>query len=139
MILNIILWVLQGLMAAFFLFHTYLKFAVPQDLPPLMSWLYDLSQPMLILIGVAEFLGALGLILPGLTGARPRLTVYAALGLAAIMGLAIIWHVPRGEVESIGTNVVVGLILLFIAYGRARLRPHRDRSITKKQPGAAAE
>ncbi|MCI0678644.1 MAG: DoxX family protein [Actinobacteria bacterium] len=47
----------------------------------------------------------------------------AAFGLAAVMVGAIIWHAPRGEALQMGNNVVVGLVMIYLGYGRWRLAP----------------
>ena len=80
-------------------------------------------------LGVAEVLGAIGLILPGLLGIRPGLTPLAAAGLVIIMTgatvLTLAGVVPGGGVAAALIPLVVGLLSAFVAYGRWRLRPHR--------------
>ena len=91
-----------------------------------MAWLYDLynSSPALsAFIGLAELLGAAGLILPGLTKIQPRLTVWAAVGLAIIMVLAAVYHLQRGESGSVGMNAVAFALAGLVAYGRWRVVP----------------
>jgi hypothetical protein len=78
--------------------------------------------------GTAEILGGLGLILPGLPRIQTRLTPLAAAGLMLVMVGAIIYHSTRGEFTNIGMNVVLMLIMGFIAYGRWKLKPLSDRS-----------
>lgn len=117
------LWVLQWILGIYFIAVGILHFVVPAGLPDLMSWMYDLSDSLHAIVGVAEILGGLGLILPGLTGIRPDLTVPAALGLVVVMVAAAFWHVGREEFTNIGTNVLNGAILAYIAYGRWRLAP----------------
>jgi uncharacterized membrane protein YphA (DoxX/SURF4 family) len=124
--LNIGLWVVQALLAVLFLFQGVIKFAPPPNLPATMQWLYDLykSSPALsAFIGVAELAGAAGLILPGLTKIRPRLTIWAAVGLMIVMLLAAIYHLQRGEPSIIGMNAVVLVLSGLIAYGRWRIAP----------------
>jgi F0F1-type ATP synthase assembly protein I len=55
------------------------------------------------------------------------LTVWAALGLAAVMIGAMIWHLTRGEAQNMGLNIAIALIMGFIAYGRYKLRPIPER------------
>jgi uncharacterized membrane protein YphA (DoxX/SURF4 family) len=74
-------------------------------------------------IGVAEVLGAIGLILPGLLGIRPGLTPLAAAGLVIIMTGATALTVAGGDVGSALIPLVVGLLSAFVAYGRWRLSP----------------
>lgn len=123
-----LLWVLQVVFGIYFVAVGVLHFIVPDGLPELMGWMYELSDTLHLVSGTAEILGGLGLLLPGLTGIRPELTVWAAVGLALVMVGAVIWHLGRGEVVSIVLNLVNAGILLFIAYGRARLAPLEART-----------
>lgn len=109
-----------------------MHFVVPEGLPDLMGWMYDLSDTVHAIAGVAEILGGLGLILPGLTGIRPELTVAAAGGLLLVMLGAVVFHVSRGEIPSIVTNVVNAVVMAYIAYGRLRLAP-----LGSSEPAAA--
>lgn len=123
-----VLWVLQWVFGLYFIAIGVMHFIVPEGLPELMSWMYDLDDTLHVVAGVAEILGGLGLILPGLTGIRPELTVFAALGLGAVMVGAVIFHLGRNEPMLIGTNVFNILVMSYIAYGRGRLAPLRGRS-----------
>jgi uncharacterized membrane protein len=118
-----VLWVLQWVFGLYFIAVGVLHFIVPQGLPDLMSWMYELDDNLHVIFGVAEILGGFGLILPGLTGIRPELTIAAAVGLLIVMLGAIIFHVGRNEVISIGTNVLNAVVMGYIAYGRWRLAP----------------
>jgi len=119
--MNIALWFVQFLLAVQFLWHGYFMIAPPPNLPETARWVYDLAPALRIFIGVAELLAAAGLILPGLTRIRTGLTPLAALGLALIMILAIVFHLQRGEGFVI--NVVVLVLSSFVAYGRRRVKP----------------
>lgn len=118
-----VLWVLQWIFGAYFIAVGVMHFVVPEGLPDLMSWMYELSDTLHAVSGVAEILGGLGLILPGLTRTRPELTTLAALGLIVVMVGAVIWHTGRGEIANIVTNVINALVLAYIAYGRWKLAP----------------
>ncbi|HEX6299376.1 MAG TPA: DoxX family protein [Acidimicrobiia bacterium] len=117
------LWALQIVVGLFFIFLGILHFVVPEGLPSQLEWMYDLSTPVHYVTGVAEIMGGLGLILPGLTKIGTRLTPLAALGLMVLMTGAIIWHIRRGELFNVGTNLAVIMILSFIAYERWRIHP----------------
>jgi uncharacterized membrane protein YphA (DoxX/SURF4 family) len=86
-------------------------------------WLYAVPQDLAIFIGVAEFLGGVGLILPAITGIKPKLTPWAAIGLALVMTLAAVFHIARGEYIFMLINLVLGGVAAFIAYERLVVRP----------------
>ena len=133
--MNILLWVLQVLLAAFFLFNGIQHFIVPPGLPDRMTWMYDLPSGLHLVSGVAEVLAGFGLILPGLTRIQTRLTPLASLGLALVMAGAAVWHVTRGEYANAALNLVTGGLAGFLAYGRWKLRPLPDRATS--QPNAS--
>lgn len=120
---NRLLWILQIFFGIYFIFVGVVHFVLPDGLPGLMEWMYDLGDTTHLIVGIAEVLGGLGLILPSVTRIRPELTVYAALGLVLVMTGAIIWHATRSESSSIAQNVIIAGLLGFVAYGRARLYP----------------
>jgi DoxX-like family len=124
-IVNYALWIVQGLLAALFLFAGGMKLVLPLDK---LAGPTPLPGPFLRFIGVAEVLGAIGLILPGLVGIRPGLTPLAAAGLVIIMIGATAVTLASGELAAALISVVVGLLAAFVAYGRWRLAPHRGRS-----------
>ncbi len=112
-ITNYVLWTIQGLLALLFLFAGGMKLVLPIEA---MVTLVRLPGLFLRFIGVAEVLGAIGLILPWLLGIRRELTPLAASGLVIIMigATALTWASGRAA----GGPFVVGLLLLFVAYGR---------------------
>ena len=126
--MNRALWILQILLGVYFLAVGVMHFIVPDGLPSMMSWMYDLSTGLHVVSGVAEILGGLGLILPEVTGIRPALVPLAATGLALVMAGAIVYHIGRGETQNVVFNVVLIALLGFIAYGRSRLHPHKTRA-----------
>ena len=117
-----VLWVLQVLLAALFLFAGGMKFVMSIE-----EMTKDIPLPGLFLrfIGVCEVLGALGLILPGLLRIRPGLTPLAAAGLVIIMAGATAVSVAFGMGAMALVPFVVGLVAAFVAYGRWRLAPLR--------------
>ena len=81
--MNVVLWVVQGVLAAMFLPAGIVKSTQPREkLTAQLPWANDFSTPVLRLIGVAEFAAALGLVLPAATGIATVLTPLAASGLA---------------------------------------------------------
>ena len=121
--MNVALWIIQGLLAALFLFAGGAKLVMSADQ---MAGPVALPVWFLRFIGVAEVLGALGLVLPGPLRVRPLLTPLAAAGLVIIMIGATVVMWAGGMVAVALMNVVVALLAAFVAYGRWRLAPYRD-------------
>src|SRR5437016_3957167 len=119
------LWVVQGLLALLFLFTGGMKLVLPLEA---MQGPVELPGLFLRCIGVAEVLGALGLILPGLLRIRPGLTPLAAAGLVIIMIGATVITLAAGEVVAALISLVVGPLAAFVAHGRWRLAPLRGAS-----------
>jgi uncharacterized membrane protein YphA (DoxX/SURF4 family) len=119
------LWIVQGLLALLFLFAGGMKLVLPVEE---MTKQIQLPGLFLRFIGVAEVLGAIGLILPGLLRIRPGLTPLAAAGLVIIMIGATVVTLASGMVAPTLISLVVGLLAAFVAYGRWRLAPHRGSS-----------
>jgi uncharacterized membrane protein YphA (DoxX/SURF4 family) len=117
-----VLWVIQGLLAAVFLFVGSMKLTLPAEA-------LTASGPFpaffLRFIGVCEVLGALGLILPGLLRIRTELTPLAATGLVIIMTGATVTTVATMGVAPALIPLVLGLLAASIAYGRWQVAPLR--------------
>lgn len=115
------LWIVQWLLALLFVFAGGMKLVMPIE-----EMTKEIAWPGLFLrfIGVAELLGGLGLVLPGLTGIRPALTPLAALGLVIIMIGAVVATLMIGGGAQTLLPLVIGLASAFVAYGRWRLVPH---------------
>lgn len=98
--------------------------------PRAVAWYAAVPQPLIVLIGVCEVLGGIGLILPALTRVKPRLTPLAAAGLALTMVLAAGFHLLRGEYGLIPVNLVLAGVAAFVAVGRSNLRPLAPAPVT---------
>jgi len=123
--INVVLWVVQVLLALEFLLAGGIKLAMPIEA---MAKQAGMPGPFLRFIGVMELLGAIGLILPGILRIRTILTPLAAAGLVVIMiGATVIMFRMNGGVQAL-TPAVVGVLAAFVAYGRWRLAPLRDSS-----------
>lgn len=122
--MNVVLWVLQVLLALAFGMAGLLKLTQPVDkLAARMGWVNDFSPSIVRAIGLVEFLGAIGLILPALTGILPWLTPLAAVGFVLDMLGAAATHTRRKEFPMIGGNLVLLLIAAIIVYGRWMVAP----------------
>ena len=109
------LWIVQGLLALIFLFAGGMKLVLPVEV---LTAQMPLPGLFVRFIGVAEVLGAIGLILPGLLRIRPSLTPLAAAGLVIIMIGATVLTLAGDEVALALIPLVVGLLSAFVAYGR---------------------
>jgi len=113
---NIAVWTVSGLLAAMYLSAGLMKTLRPKPaLRAILPWVEDSSPRTVKLIGTFELLGALGLVLPWLTGITPVLTPIAATGLATIQALAIRVHIRRGEQSVLPFNAALLLTAAFVA------------------------
>jgi putative oxidoreductase len=126
-VLHVTLWVVQVLLAAFFLMaginHGLKPIAEAAQSSP---WITGIPVWLARFIGFAELAGAVGVVLPAATRVLPWLTPLAAAGLAVIMALAVPFHVLRGEASVVAFNVVPALLAAFVAWARstrARITP----------------
>ena len=122
---TVTLWIIQGLLAALFLFAGIMKLVLPLEA---LKGPVEFPGLFLRFIGVAEVLGALGLVLPGLLRIRTELTPLAAAGLVIIMIGATVTTVATGPVAPALFPLTVGLLAAFVAYGRWRMAPLGSRS-----------
>ena len=91
-----------------------MHFIAPPGLTALMAWMYDLSTTLHTIGGLAEILGGLGLILPGVTRIQTRLVPLTAAGLVLVMMGAMIYHIPRGETFNLVNNLFLAVLLAFV-------------------------
>ena len=118
--MNTVLWIVQGLLAMMFLMVGMMKLMQPKEkMVEKMGWVEDFSQSQIRNIGILEVMGALGLILPMLTGILPILTPLAAVGLGLTMMGAFKTHLRRKDIVPMGVmNVMLFMMAAFVAYGR---------------------
>jgi uncharacterized membrane protein YphA (DoxX/SURF4 family) len=123
--LNVLLWVLQVLLALIFMFAGVMKFIIPVE-----EMTKQIAMPgwFLHFIGVSEILGAIGLVLPGILRIRTGLTPLAAAALVVIMIGATTVNLKTGQRGAALITVVVGLLLVLVAYTRRRMAPHTQLS-----------
>lgn len=117
--MDIVLWILQIVLAAMFAMAGILKATQPKEkLLAQMPWVEDFSAGTVRFIGVMELLAAIGLILPAATDIVPILTPLAATGLAVVMILAALTHARRKEPSGIVITSLLGIVAIVIAWGR---------------------
>lgn len=117
--MGIAIWIVQGLLALVFAGSGISKLVQPYEkLAERMGYVKDFSPGAIRAIGTWEVLGAIGVILPALTGILPWLTPLAAFGLALIMAGAAATHLRRGEYRMLVVNLVLLGLAALVAYGR---------------------
>jgi len=125
--MNIVLWILQILLAVAFAAHGWLLVFPPT--PELLAQMNEqMGVSFRIFLGIAEWLGAIGLLLPGLTRIMPWLTSAAAFGLMIVVGSATVLHLMRGETSSAITTAVLFVLCTIVAYMRWRVTPIAPRT-----------
>ena len=120
MVLDIVLWIVQVALAAFFAFAGYIKLVRPiPELVKIFPWPGEVPVWFTRLTGALDLAGALGVVLPQLLGILPWLTPLAALGLVALQLGAIVFHSMRGETkDTVAVNIALTIASAFVAWGR---------------------
>ncbi len=114
--LPIILWITQALLALLFIGTGIFKLLTPVSTIAGM-WPWAGEYPNLLRVtGVFDLGGGIG----ALTGIRPGLTTWAALGCAALQLSAIVFHFSRREAANTPFNFVMLALVLFVFWGRGR-------------------
>jgi hypothetical protein len=112
---NALLWAAQSVLAALFLFAGGMKLVLPA-----IALKAPVALPILFLrfIGIAEVLGGLGLVIPGLLKLSRGLTAVAATGLVTIMAGATTVTIEGGAIRSALVPLAVGAIAMIVAWAR---------------------
>jgi len=117
--MNIAVWIMQGILAAWFLMPATMKLISPKEkmiekrqLKP-----NDSVMPVRIL-GLLELLGVIGIIIPSLKGILPILTPLAAIGFSVVMAGAFVVHYNRKEYKILPLLVLAFILSLVVAYYR---------------------
>jgi uncharacterized membrane protein YphA (DoxX/SURF4 family) len=119
-IMNSALWIAASVLAVVFAGSGLMKQFVPKEklVTSGQGWAEDFSPTNIRLIGLAEILGAIGVILPAAVHIAPILVPLAATGLVLVMAGATIVHARRSEPVNIVVNVVLIALAVFVAWGR---------------------
>lgn len=126
--MNIVLWILQALLAAAFFAHGWLLLAPPPAIAEQMN--ATLPRWFQLFLGIAEVLGAVGLTLPAITRILPWLVTWAAVGIMIVMVSATAFHLWRGEISSAAVTFALLAMATFVAYMRGRVLPIAVRRAT---------
>ncbi len=120
--LNIALWIVQVLLFAAFVISGFMLLSSPiTQLSSTLPWVTSVPEMLVRFIGLAEFLGGLGLLLPSISKIQPQLTPIAAASLILVMLLAAIFHITRGEASMILPSLILGVLCAFVAWGRRQV------------------
>jgi len=117
--LNIGLWIVQvsllGIYGSYGVYKTFFTEKAKEKMP----WTNSRSDNFIRFVGIAELLGAVGVVLPMLTGIIPSLTVLAAVGLTLVQGFAIFTeHLPKKEYKNLPLNLYFAAMSIFVIIGR---------------------
>ncbi|TFD95271.1 DoxX family protein [Cryobacterium lactosi] len=118
--MNIAIWIITGLLALAFIGAGLMKVAQPRAKLAAsgMAWTNDYSDAGVKLVGLAELLGGLGLILPAVTGIAPILVPIAAAALTVIMIGAVVWHVRANDTKGALPSLILGILALVVTLTR---------------------
>jgi uncharacterized membrane protein YphA (DoxX/SURF4 family) len=119
--MNIVLWVVQVLLALAFFAHGWLFLLPPAAVAEQMN--ASLPRWFQLFLGVAEVLAAVGLTLPGVTRIMPWLVTAAAAGIMIVTVSATAFHLVRGEMSSAAITLLLLAMATFVAYMRHRVLP----------------
>jgi hypothetical protein len=119
--MNIVLWVVQVLLAVAFFAHGWLFLFPPAAVAEQMN--ASLPRWFQLFLGVAEVLAAVGLTLPGVTRIMPWLVAAAAAGIMIVTVSATAFHLVRGEMSSAAITLLLLAMATFVAYMRHRVLP----------------
>ncbi|QUL57461.1 DoxX family protein [Paenibacillus tritici] len=116
--MNIALWIVQGIAAVGFIYSGWLKAVQYEQAKRSWGWVTDVPRALVTLIGVAELLGATGIILPYALNIMPVLTPVAATALALVVASGAVFHIQRKEYREIAVNLVFIVLAVVVAVGR---------------------
>lgn len=117
--LNIGLWIVQvsllGIYGSYGVYKTFFTEKAKEK----MAWTQNRSDNFIKFVGIAELLGAIGVVLPMVTGILPMVTVLAAVGLTLVQGFAIFTeHLPKKEYKFLPLNIYFAAMSIFVVIGR---------------------
>ena len=115
---KIIVWIVQMLLFAIFVWAGFMKLFKPNDLP--FPWIKD-NVILVAITGIIDLLAATGILFPSLFNSKSKLTIYSAYGIIALMFSAIVFHICRGEAKDVGFNIFIIIAALFIVWSKKQL------------------
>jgi hypothetical protein len=119
--MNIVLWIVQVLLALAFFAHGVMMLVPPPEIAALMN--AALPRWFQVFLGVAEVAAAIGITLPGITRIMPGLVVWAAVGIMIVMVSATVYHLARSEWSSAFITLILLAMAAFVGHMRYRVLP----------------
>ena len=117
--MEIALWIVAAIVALFYVMSGGMKVVNPAKFTDSMPWAQRLGAPLVRAVGAIELLGAIGIVLPQLTGiGAPLLTILAAAGLALVQIVAVFIHLAEKTYSSLPINIAMIVLPLFVFLGR---------------------
>jgi hypothetical protein len=124
---DVVLWVVTGILAAMMVVAGGTKASQPREklaaAGPGMAYVEDFDDTTIKAIGIAEIIGAAGLIFPGMLGVAPILVPISAICLAILMAGAVVTHLQRGERFAVGMPLALLAASIVVAIGRFFIEP----------------
>lgn len=116
-------WIIAGLLALVYLMAGAMKVfrSREQLIAAGQGWVEGANTGIVKLVGALELAGALGLILPPLTGIAPSLAPMAALGLVLVQAVAIGVHMKLNDTKSLPVNIILLAMAIVAAWLGAAL------------------
>ncbi|WP_339306428.1 DoxX family protein [Paenibacillus sp. FSL R5-0519] len=116
--MDITLWIVQIILAAGFVYSGWMKTIRIESSKKMWAWVDDVPKSLVVLIGIAELIGSLGLVLPWALNIAPLLTPIAGMALAAVAFLGMLFHIRRSEYRELGVNILFMVLALIVTFGR---------------------
>lgn len=116
--MNVTLWIVQIILALGFVYSGWMKTIRIESSKKTWAWVNNVPKSLVILIGIAELLGALGLVFPWALNITPVLTPIAAIALATVTLFGMLFHVWRKEYRELGVNIFFIVLALIVAFKR---------------------
>jgi len=118
--MNIALWIIQTILFIKLISVSYTH-GLRQSQPTMQDAIQKmgkLSRPILSIIAACTFIGALGLILPGILGLSAWITPVTAAILSIMLLVSLFCHIKYREKPKIFVSIVLFVFAAFVAYGR---------------------
>jgi uncharacterized membrane protein YphA (DoxX/SURF4 family) len=121
--MNTGLWMVQVLLAFAFLYSGVRKTLLYEQNRAGSTFMQVTPKQTVMIVGVLEVLGGIGVILPAVTGILPWLSPVAAIGLLLTMLGAMVFNVQHKRVGEMVANIIILILAAFVIVGRFDVIP----------------